>query len=302
MSKQTNAFQQLIHYIYEKIENDNATVTESAMLFEQNVDEKIPREVDVLIEKTINGKQVRIAVECRDREVKDDIQWVDCLIGKYLNLEVQKVIAVSNSGYSKSAQLKAAANGIELKTLQEALDIDFNNEFIKLGIVTIANNFKLKQVTFEFLKPFKDKPTPQLQVFKDENQISTLDELVSFCFEEGTKKKLIPYMNKNFLDIFKTRADLNKFALIEHKIPINKLFVQALDGDLYELSALIITVVGKPTVNKIEIRHRTYESTLITEGKTNADEFDKIHTIYAVQTTKSKEVKTFVKSKKKRSP
>jgi len=37
MSKQTNTFQQLIHYIHNKMEGSNAIVTESAMLSEQNI-------------------------------------------------------------------------------------------------------------------------------------------------------------------------------------------------------------------------------------------------------------------------
>lgn len=295
MSKQTNAFQQLIHYIHEKIEGVDVTVTESAMIDEQNVDEKIAREVDILIEKTINGKNVRIAIECRDRESKDDIQWVDCLIGKYLNLAVQKVIAVSNSGYSKSAQLKAAANRIELKTLEEALTIDFNNEFIRIGMAAVSCNFKLEQFTFESSPPFKYKPNPQWKVFKDNNQIFTLDELRSNCI-----KKFVENFNQNFLKIFKTRADLNQLVLIENTIPINGLFVQSLDGEMHELLSLTVKMIGKPVVNEVEVRQRIYESALITEGKIDASELDKVHTLSVVQVAETNEGKLFIKSKKKK--
>ena len=60
----------------------------------ENIAAPISREIDVLIEKEINGKTAKIAVECRDRACKDDIEWVDSLVGKYMHLDVHKVIAV----------------------------------------------------------------------------------------------------------------------------------------------------------------------------------------------------------------
>ena len=81
MSKQTNAFQKFIHHIHSKTENTDAKVTESASLIEKNIAEPIAREIDVLIEKEVNGKVAKIAIECRDRSDKDDIKWVDCLVG-----------------------------------------------------------------------------------------------------------------------------------------------------------------------------------------------------------------------------
>ncbi len=53
MSKQTNAFQKLIHHIHSNTENTDTKVTESASLIENNIPEPIAREVDILIEKTL---------------------------------------------------------------------------------------------------------------------------------------------------------------------------------------------------------------------------------------------------------
>ncbi|MEQ1485549.1 restriction endonuclease [Methyloglobulus sp.] len=297
MSKQTNAFQQLIHYIHEKTEGIDATITESAEIFEQNINEKIPREVDILIEKEINGKNNRIAIECRDRQCKDDIQWVDCLIGKYLHLDVQKVIAVSNSGYSKAAQLKAGVNHIELKTLEEARNIDFYDEFVKIGMAKFFCNFELQQFSLECTPQCKFEITPQLKVFEEDREISTLDELVSHC-TEGTNIKIKQYFNQNFLNIFKTKADLNKHVLIEHKIPINGLFVQSPDNLSHKLLSITLLMVGKSAIDEVEVMHRFYESALVTEGKIQLVEFDKEQTLFVAQTAKANEGKIFVKSKK----
>src|SRR6187402_968568 len=103
MAKQSNPFQKVILYVHQQFEGTDAKVTESADLIEEINGDEIKREIDVLIEKEVNGKMFRVAIECRDRNKKDDIEWVDSLIGKFVNLNVDKVIAVSNSGFSQKA-------------------------------------------------------------------------------------------------------------------------------------------------------------------------------------------------------
>jgi len=299
MSKQSNPFQKLIHHITEKIENTNAKVKEEAVLLEKNIESPVKRRIDVLIEKEVDGKTAKIAVECRDRSYKDDIEWIDCLIGKYKNLDVHKVIAVSNSGFSRAAILKAKANGIDLKTIEEAFQIDFVEEFVKLGVTYISHIFNLKTVSINFNHPLKRKLSMRDVVLHDGCAIGDLDGLAKFCFEEGTKKKLIPYYKQNFLNIFKTRADVEKHVLIEHTIPINEFYIES-DGDKHYINSITFTLIGIPTTQDIELRHLTYEGMLVTEGVFNIKEMDKLYTMWIAQFPKSKEAKVFVKSKPKK--
>ena len=296
MSKQTNAFQKLIYHIHSKIENTGAKVVESASLIEKNIVEPIAREIDVLIEKEVNGKIAKIAIECRDRSDKDDIQWIDCLIGKYKNLEVHKVIAVSNSGFSRAAFLKAKANEIELKTIDEALQINFSDEFHKLGLIFISQIFKLKTITISFNPLLKKKPTSKNFVFNDGCAVGNLDELTKFCYEEGTMKKLIPYHKQNLLKIFITRADVEKQMIIEHTIPINELYIVS-DGEKFYITSITFKLLGIPTIEEIDMKHRTYEGSLITEGTFDIKEMDKIYTTWIAQSPKNKDLEVFVKSK-----
>ena len=67
-------------------------------------------------EKVLFGTRIRIAVETRGRKRKDDIEWIDSLVGKYLDLNVQKIIAISYSGFSASAVAKARAKNIDALT------------------------------------------------------------------------------------------------------------------------------------------------------------------------------------------
>ncbi len=299
MSKQTNAFQKLIHHIHSKIENIDAKVTESAFLIEKNIVGPIAREIDVLIEKEVKGKIAKIAIECRDRSDKDDITWVDSLVGKYKNLDAHKVIAVSNSGFSRAAILKAKANGIDLKTIDETLQINFGEEFHKLGLIFISHIFELKTVTISFNPPPKKKPTLTTLVYNDGCAVGNIEELTKFCYEEGTKKKLKPYYKQNFLKIFKTRADVEKQSLIEHTVPIHELYIES-DGEKFYITSIAFTLIGIPTTEKIDVKHRTYGGALITEGVFDIKEMDKIHTTWIAQFPKNKDAKVFVKSKSRK--
>ena len=297
MSKQTNAFQKLILYIHDITEGTDAKVTESASLMETNISTPIAREIDVLIEKPIDGKVAKIAVECRDRSCKDDIEWVDCLVGKYKNLAVHKVIAVSNSGFSQAVRLKAEANGIELKTINEALKINFGEECHKLQAIYISHMFKLKAVTISFNFPPKKKPKKSTAVYDSNGAaVSDLEGLTQFCYEEGTRKKLIPYYKQHFLNIFKTRADVERHMLIEHAIPINGLYIKSEKGKCF-IGSVTFTLVGLPTMKEIAAKHRKYQEALITENVFDIKEMDKIHTSWIVQFAKDREARLFIKSK-----
>lgn len=103
---------------------------------------------------------------------------------------IHKVIAVSNSGFSRAAKLKAEANGIDLKTIDEALQINFGEEFRKLKLTDISHFFELKTATISFNPPSKKKPTPRTLVYDDGCADGNLEELTKLCYEEGTKKKL----------------------------------------------------------------------------------------------------------------
>lgn len=295
MSKQSNAFQKLIYYIHNKIEFSEVKVTESALLRENNIDQTVEREVDILIEK----QDRRIAIECRDRSAKDDIQWIDGLIGKYKNLDVDKVIAVSNFGFSQNAYLKAKMNSIDLQTLEDAMKINFGEEFKKLGFQYISLKFEIKRFSMCFEPSIKIKPPLNTSVFNGEIEIGTLEDFVNFCFEEGTKKKTTPFVKDNMPNFFKTKSDTIKQMLIEHTIPVKELYIEQ-DGSKHFITSITITLLGTPFTQDIQIRHRIYKDALITEGIFDIEEMPEIHTTWIAQLLKDHEAKVFVKSKPKK--
>jgi hypothetical protein len=75
------------------------------------------REVDASIRYKVGTADILIMIECRDRTKVQDTLWIEQLARKQQDLLAAKCIAVSSSGFSKTAVQKAAAHGIELRRL-----------------------------------------------------------------------------------------------------------------------------------------------------------------------------------------
>lgn len=148
MPPRTNPFQQLIAFITRAVAPSGARVSESRELAEY--DGSTLREVDILIEHEIAGHPVRIGIECRDHTRKQDKTWVDELCGKYRDLGVPIVIAVSKSGFTQGALEKAARVGIRALTLDEALDEDWQNALLKPRIRFGGNVCELAAVVLHY--------------------------------------------------------------------------------------------------------------------------------------------------------
>lgn len=83
------------------------------------------REIDLLATVPMLNSNFRLAIECRDHGRMQTLDWIDSLIGKFKDLDIDKVIAVSPTGFSPAAVEKAAANRIELVTAKQASKVDW---------------------------------------------------------------------------------------------------------------------------------------------------------------------------------
>lgn len=135
MPPRTNDFQQLIAFIETQLAPAGATVTESAMV--EPLDGSAAREVDVLIEASIGTHDISIALECRDHERPQDRTWIDQLVGKYRSLPIDRVIAVSSSGFTPGAEEQARGADITTLALEEALELDWAEAFTRwqMGLI-----------------------------------------------------------------------------------------------------------------------------------------------------------------------
>lgn len=221
MPQRTNSFQDFITSIYRASEHaEDASITPSAMVHDPDIEQD--REIDILIEKKSATATFHIAIECRSHRRVQNVEWIDSLVGKYANNEVPtKLVAVSKSGFSKSALKKASAHGIEALTLEEA------NKSNVPGLLSTIHEFtfvKYSQPTLIGVKPHWEtmyrKPRSGLM-----RTITVHNESVG-CNKQSLEKLVRGWLQK---DDFK--SELKRKAI--HSATSNQSLLCKLDPYLY---------------------------------------------------------------------
>lgn len=123
MPKRSNAFQRLVTFLEAQVAGDEVKVTESAMVAPTTGGD--PKEVDILLEIPVGQRTVSVGIECRDHKRRQSRPWIEEIDGKFKNLPIDKKVAVSSSGFTRTAQKEAAERHIELLTLEEAMAQDW---------------------------------------------------------------------------------------------------------------------------------------------------------------------------------
>lgn len=266
MPKRSNEFQALIKSIYAAMSNvEGGSVTESAMLYEPN--EK-PREVDILIEREMYGHKLKIAIECRDRSRKDDIEWIDGLIGKYKNLKIDRIVAVSKSGFSSPAIDKARENRIDIRTYEKLLETDWPREFYELGFLGIGAGFfeikfKPERVKYEVYPIAPESITLNLNT-EVRNIRGEIIGTVNFILDDYFKRIISPkvkeIINKEFLPSCKTVEDIEREFEITISINIEDLYLYPIDGPVFQLKKLVYIVKGNPSIYDANMEHYKFDN------------------------------------------
>jgi len=104
MPKRTTTIQTVIELI-EQLNSSGVTVTGSKMLVDK--DSNTEREVDIVLEGTFNNHPFIVSVEVVERGRKADQMWVEQMSGKHASLPTDKLVLVSNSGFTEPAVVKA---------------------------------------------------------------------------------------------------------------------------------------------------------------------------------------------------
>lgn len=297
MAKRTNAFQKAIHYIHDQLKDVNVVVIESAEMIEINSDPPTKREIDVLIEKTVHDKVFRIAIECRDRGRIDDIQWIDCLIGKFIHLPIHKIIAVSKSGFSKSAVIKAESFGIELRTLKEVTSIDWKAEYQKLGFCELNMTFKIDKYEFIIEGNPRITITPEDKIRLKGRNIK-LKTFISWFIHEDFWTRIHHELNKNMPTLYKTKNDLKQPVLLIEEVPFRNVKI-AHQNNLYILNSLKIIISGFPKVTDTILTRYAYHDSIISAGSMGGNEPDEKINFIISQATPDDKFQISFENKKK---
>lgn len=112
MSKKSDEFERMITRVHELLEGQEGDVKWDEKIPDPD-NPKQPRQIDILIRK---GNLFNI-VECRIHKEKQNVKWIEELIGRRISLNANAVIAVSASGFTSGAIKKAAKYGVILNDL-----------------------------------------------------------------------------------------------------------------------------------------------------------------------------------------
>lgn len=297
MTRKSNAFQKAIFYIHDQLKDSNAIVTESAEIGEGNLEPTIKREIDVLIEKRDDNKVSRIAIECRDRMNTDDIQWIDCLIGKYINLPVDRIIAVSKSGFTKSATKKANAFGIELRTLKEITSLDWKSEFQKLGFCELNMSFRIERYEFniEGNPQIKIVSTDKVSIDGRNYRIKTF---IKWFIENDFWDKINLEFKNKVTSLYRTKKDLDSPAQLTKEFPLKDVTIIH-QNIAYKLISFKIIILGLPRVIDTSLATYSYQDSLISTGSLAGYKQDEKINIFITQALPEDKFQLSIEKKKK---
>ena len=113
MTKKSEEFEQRIHRTIELIEGSSAEVTWNDRIPDPHNPSQ-PRQIDI----TIRRDGFMTLAECRLHKVRQGVKWIEELYGRKVSLNAANVIAVSSSGFTRGAILKAQGLGVALRDLK----------------------------------------------------------------------------------------------------------------------------------------------------------------------------------------
>jgi len=107
-------FERLIEHLHLLLEREGAQVLWNPHIPDPDNPAQ-PRQIDVVIQR--DGLTTH--VECRFRKERQDVTWIEELIGRRASLRADCVMAVSASGFTEGAVRKAEVHGITLHDLKD---------------------------------------------------------------------------------------------------------------------------------------------------------------------------------------
>ena len=139
MSQVSKKFELQITRIHQLIEQPDAEVTWDDHIPDPDNPEQL-RQIDISIKR--DGKFTLI--ECRIHKKRQDVKWIEELIGRRKSLCADAIIAVSASGFTRGAILKAKSHGVILRDIQSLTVQEISNWGKKTKVsITL---FKYEQV------------------------------------------------------------------------------------------------------------------------------------------------------------
>jgi hypothetical protein len=116
------ALERQVHRIHELLVRSHENVTWNDHIPDPDNPEQL-RQIDVTIRR--NGELT--IIECRLSRRRQDVKWVEELIGRRESLGAQEIIGVASAGFTEGAKKKAGRYGVRLRDLKQLSDEEIAN-------------------------------------------------------------------------------------------------------------------------------------------------------------------------------
>jgi len=143
-NKKWKRFEKLVAEIQESFA-PNAEVTHNDKIL--GIITKKVRQVDVSLKGNIAQYKILIAIECKDSKIRADLPEIEGFAEKLKDIEANKGVIVSASGFTDSAKTKAKAAGIEIYRL---VDTDKHDWQTYVSIPALCDIRSLGKFNFTF--------------------------------------------------------------------------------------------------------------------------------------------------------
>jgi hypothetical protein len=226
-----------------------------------------PVEVDVLIEDHVGEHPIRIAIECRDHGRPATLTWINELAGRYAVLPVDRVVAVSRSGFTKGARQRAHGSKVHLTTLAAAHEADWPEIFRgwRVVFVSVAPKPTALRVVYRHEDPGLDGSVLALARVVDSvrGTSSTVLADAQGAFRElGPKliKEWWPSLGRQLID-----GQARQTHSLDLQFNANSKFVELDDGRRFAVEAIILTVECTIDVDRPVARFYQYGRARLSE-------------------------------------
>jgi hypothetical protein len=205
--KPSEAFEQKIHRIHELLERFEAEVTWNDYVVDPDQPTR-RRQIDV----TIRRAEHLTLVECRLHRSRQNVKWIEELIGRRESLRARAVVAVSCSGFTSGAIAKAKSHGIITRDLRELPD----EEVRSWGRTVVLTLYFFAYSDVRVTITFPTGSLPALQMDQLKIELAKHSALISIFNAAASLvgKRLIPAVeDQNLTVTFGARLALDGFRL-----------------------------------------------------------------------------------------
>lgn len=241
MSNVSQKFERQIWRIHELIKQQGSKVTWNDHVPDPDNPQQ-PRQIDI----TIRRDNKLTLVECRIHKKKQDVKWIEELIGRRVSLKADAVIAVSASGFTEGAIAKAKSFGIILRDLLSLTEEEITTWGYKTHVWLTFNEYKNVHLTFIFESDFRGRITLEDIIYFLQTQSHELRSIFDVAADAIDKNN-----PKNLPCKFKANLHAKKLRISEAPV-ISIDFEADFQTVVHELDIPSVVVYDSPKLDALK--------------------------------------------------